>query len=294
MHRHFATLFDRRYAEKGLALHTSLLRHSSEPFTLHILALDQITWKILYDMNLENVDLMYMEHFEYMMHMEPVKASRSWQEYCWTCASSFMEMLMPWLDAEGVTYLDADLFFFSDPKVVHNEIGEKSIGITPHRFPPAKLHMVRNGKFNVGWVSAKNTKAGRDCISKWAAQCREWCFNRNEGDRFGDQRYLDTWESDYTGEVCAISNIGVNLAPWNISQYSVSQGPRVDGAPVVCYHLHEFQNPHQLTNYTLRDEDRRHIYAPYVEAWQEASRRIVSIEQAMEELAKEIQEQPIG
>lgn len=294
MHRHFATLFDRRYAEKGLALHTSLLRHSSEPFMLHILALDQITWKILYDMNLENVDLMYMEHFEYMMHMESVKASRSWQEYCWTCASSLMEMLMPWVDEGGVTYLDADLFFFSDPKVVYDEIGEKSIGITPHRFPPAKLHMVRNGKFNVGWVSAKNTKAGRDCISKWAAQCREWCFNRNEGDRFGDQRYLDTWESDYTGEVCAISNIGVNLAPWNISQYSVSQGPRVNGTPVVCYHLHEFQNPHQLTNYTLRDEDRRHIYAPYVEAWQEASRRIVSIEQAMEELAKEIQEQPIG
>lgn len=294
MHRNYFALTDRNYLAKFLALHGSLLKHSSESFTLHVLCLDQQAFSILYELQLDNVERIWAPTFINAMHLESQKEARSIAEFAWTCASNGMEYLMPWLDADGVTYLDSDLYWFSDPAIVFDEIGAKSIGITPHRFPPTRRHMEKNGIYNVGLVHAKNTPAGQKCISQWAKQCREWCFNRNEGDRFGDQRYLDSWESDYTGEVCAISNIGVNLAPWNISQYRIDPGPKVDHQPVVCYHLHEFQNPHQLTNYTLRDEDRRHIYAPYVEAWQEASRRIVSIELAMEERAKAMQELPVG
>lgn len=262
---------------KGLVLHESLSRHSSEPFTLHILAMDTETQWMLQDMHLANVEVYPLSTFERAMHLSPQKKARTWTEFCWTCAGSFMEYLMPFIG--DLTYLDADLMFFSDPKVVFDEIGERSIGITPHRFPAHRKHKEANGVYNVGWVTAKNTDAGRKCIARWAAQCREWCFNREEGSHAcGDQKYLDTWPTDYPGEVCAIQNPGVNLAPWNVEQYAIGEGPTVDGKPVVFYHLHEYIDPHHLTKYTLRAEDRAFIYFPYNKAWLSAWERISDVE----------------
>lgn len=293
MHRHFATLFDRRYAEKGLALHTSLLRHSSEPFTLHILALDQITWKILYDMNLENVDLMYMEHFEYMMHMEPVKASRSQVEYFWTCASNLMEFLMPWTNDDGITYLDADTFVYSDPCVIFTEIGSRSIGIVPHRLNDHdRARLGSNGTFNVGVVVTKNSHAGRKCLSKWARQTREWCFNRHEDGKFGDQAYLNEFEGDYPGEVAVIKNLGVNLGPWSLGNFAVTKRGAdvfINDDKLCIYHFHEFRDEQRLTYWPLRSEDRALIYAPYIEEWKAQGVKCADAEARISRAAEDLQ-----
>lgn len=290
MHRQFATLSDQGYLAKLLAMHESLSRHSNEPFTLNVLAMDQETFALLYDMQLSNVELIPLTGFERALNLDPIRKSRSYKEFCWTCASSLMEYLMPWVDAEGVTYLDADLFFFSDPRIIFAEIGSRSIAITPHNFPPARCDMERNGIYNVGWVTARNTTAGKACISRWAAQCREWCYDRvEEHHACGDQKYLDTWPTDYPGEVCAISNIGVNVAPWNVSQWSVTHGPCVNLTPIVFYHMHEFTGPDHLTYYKLRAEDRALIYAPYVESWTSNARRIAEKEFVFEEQRKQLE-----
>lgn len=286
--RNYCTLFDRQYLSKGLVLHESLSRHSFEEFKLRILALDDETHWLLHDLQLQNVEIYPLSNFERAMNMEPVKQSRTWQEYCWTCASSWMEYLMPWVGE--VTYLDADLCFFSDPAVVFEEIGNRSLGITPHRFPPERRHKEANGRYNVGLVYAKNTEAGRKCIAQWAKNCRAWCFNRIEGkNACGDQKYLDSWENDFPGEVCAIQNIGVNTAPWNVSQYQVNTGPTVDGVPVVFYHFHEFQNEYKLTGYPLRTQDRAFIYTPYVKAWHDANARIAVAEVRMADARREVE-----
>lgn len=286
--RHFATLFDSAYAAKGLALHESLLRHSSEDWQLHILCLDMDTFWLLSEMKLKNVELIPLGPFERALKLEPVRDSRTHQEYAWTLASCLMEYLLPSFDA--LTYLDSDIYFFSDPKVIHEEVGEKSIGITPHRFNQRdEKRLGSNGTYNVGVVVSKATPTGLRCISRWAEQCREWCFSRNEKGKFGDQAYLDSWPQDCPGEVCVIENFGVNLGPWAIGNYIVEyvsgcvQLTKSTSLGSVCelrintlvaYHFHEFQGPDQLTNWKLRPEDKELIYAPYVKAYLEAKERI--------------------
>lgn len=294
--RHYATLFDSAYAAKGLALHESLIRHSSEEFCLHILCLDMDTFWLLSEMKLKNVELIPLGPFERALKLEPVRDSRTWQEYAWTLASCLMEYLLPCFDE--LTYLDADLFFFSDPKRMFSEMELRGelIGITPHRFSEKdRVRLGKNGEYNVGVVIAKNSAIGLLCISTWAEQCREWCFNRNESGKFGDQAYLDSWPTTYPGAVCEIENCGVNLGPWSIGNHEIFRGKkryaqkpesvyvqnRPYGAPhlatyweVVCYHFHEFQGPDQLTNWRLRPEDKELIYAPYVKAYLEAKERI--------------------
>jgi hypothetical protein len=276
--KHYCTLFDRNYLAKGLALHESLVRHHAEPFSLSILAMDMETFWLLSEMRLPHVEVIPLQSFERALRLQAVRESRTWAEFCWTLASSLVDYLLPWTPG-GMTYLDSDLYFYSDPQAIFDELGEKSIAIIPHRFPRAKEAKAKEvGIYNVSWVTFRDTPAGMHCAQQWAAQCREWCFNKNEAIRFGDQKYLDTWEADYPGEVCAVENIGAGLAAWNIAQYRITDGPKANDAPVVFYHFHEYKDERHLTNYPLRPQDRRLIYQPYIESIRDVESRIASIQ----------------
>lgn len=260
-------------------MHESLLKQSSEPFTLHVLALDMETMWLLNELQLENVQVVPLQGFEHAMNLSEIKATRTWKEFAWGCASSFLQYLLPSMDEDGITYLDADLWFTADPIVMFQELGNRSIAIIPHRLIPSKRHLEINGKFNVGWLTIRNTPTGRKCIERWAKQVRGWCFDRVEGENAcGDQKFLNEWPDLYGNECCIIQNIGANTAPWNVSQYQVNVGPTVDGVPVVFYHFHEFQSESKLTNYPLRTQDIAFIYKPYVQAWTAATQRIAEAE----------------
>jgi hypothetical protein len=255
-------------------MYESLKRHSSEDFTLHVLAMDSKCLAVLHEMNLPNVQILPLPAFELEMNLSEVRSNRTHQEWCWTAASQQMEYLLRWL-GDGVTYLDADLFFFADPKVMFDELGERSIAIVPHRLIPSKKHLEVNGKFNMGWVTIQNTETGRKCIARWAAQVRERC-SATVG--CGDQGYLDEWPSLYGSDCCIIENIGANVAPWNLANWRVTEGPMVDGVPVVFFHAHEFVDESRLTNYELRLADIGFIYKRYIAAWRAAGNLIAQAE----------------
>lgn len=213
----------------------------------------------------------------YRMNDEFEDSGRTWQEYCWTMASVFTEYLFNYSygDFDAYTYLDADVFFFSDPKVIFDEIGDRSIAVIPHRWNEKdRKRLEPNGKFNVSWVTFKNNAIGRECLSTWARQCRERCSAKVG---CGDQKYLDEWPSKYGSELCVIENIGAGVAPWNLQNYEVSPGPKVDGVDVTFVHFHEYRHGKRLTNYPLRQQDREFIYDPYIEAVEAAQQRIASV-----------------
>ncbi|HTK88444.1 MAG TPA: hypothetical protein VL329_11945 [Nitrospiraceae bacterium] len=291
--RHYCTLSDINYLPKLLVMYESLKKHWSEDFILYVLALDEETLRALDDLDLQSATGIDIEYFK--SEQMPYVSQRTWQEYCWTAASNLCQMLLnqgvQFIDA--LTYLDADLMFFSDPKVVFDEIGDRSIAVIPHRFIPSKRHLEVNGKFNVSWVTFKNDPIGRECASTWAAQCREKC---SATDGCGDQKYLDAWPAKYGHHLCVIEHIGAGLAPWNLANYK-PMSLHWDGSdqlmigipfdngvrglvPVVFYHYHEFlwtEKSVRLTNYKLRNEDIQLIYGPYLEAYKRAQDKIASL-----------------
>ncbi len=281
--RHYATLFDSKYLPQGLALYESLKQNSAEPFFLHILALDPECELSLRCMELDYTEIDSIDEMEERVNwIKEAKANRTHREFCWMMASVFTEDVLRQniaaIRIEDTTYLDADLFFFSNPSPVFAQIGERSIAITPHRFPdnPQKARLEKSGKYNVGFVHFKNTEAGRDCLSKWAANVRERC-SAEVG--CGDQIYLDSFEADYPGEV-AILGHGVNAGPWNLSGYEVCMYDGqifLDRHPLIAYHMHEYQHDKRLTNYALRDIDKELIYKPYIAAVNRAKELIASV-----------------
>lgn len=287
--RHFCTLFDSRYLTRGLVLYDSLMRHASKDFRLYVLPMDEECARTLLALALPRIVIIDLERFESVLDMAGVKASRTHQEYCWTAASNFAYFLMlrAQLDIPAISYLDADLFFFADPDIIFREIGGRSIAIIPHRFIPEKRYLAVNGEYNVSWVTFKNSSNGRNCLVQWAEDCRRWCYNRVEDDRFADQRYLDAWPGRYGDDLRVIENIGAGLAPWNVGSYDLTHNERglcVNSIPVVFYHYHEFEplenGQFRLTNYILRDEDVALIYKPYIHAYQQAKMRIEALQSA--------------
>lgn len=273
--RHYATLFDRGYLCKGLLLYESLKRHSSEPFKLYVLAMDAETEAVLRELNIKEIEIVPLHVLEEQLGIEDIRNTRTWAEFCWSMASVFTnDLLNGPSNLPAVTYLDSDLYFFSDPEQIFKEIGLSSIAVIPHRLIPSKQYLeATSGKFNVSWVTFQASFHARACLRNWAALC----IGRCSAEAGGDQKYLDKWPERYHANLHVIENIGAGLAPWNLANYKLTEGPCVDGRPVVFFHYHELQYGVRLTNYDLRPEDIKFIYEPYLAAYEETKAMIEGV-----------------
>jgi hypothetical protein len=241
--KYFCTLFDSNYLLKGVAMLRSLKRHCPAAHVF-VLCLDDQTQTLLGKLALPDISLIKLSALEDEDLLE-AKKHRGVAEYCWTLSSC-----LPWYvlqhnpNVDFITYLDADLLFFSPVDPLFDEIAGSSIAIIEHRFTPRLKDREVNGRFCVEWVSFRRDEEGMSCLSRWRGQCIEWCFYRLEEGRMGDQKYLDVWPERYPS--CHIlQHLGAGVAPWNYAQYSFAKDRcgaiTVEGAPLIFYHFHQFQ-----------------------------------------------------
>lgn len=288
--RKYVTLFDKKYAPQGLVLYRSLERFSSEQFQLDILALDAETQFALKNMQ-QRGDLLHARVIG-LETMEPeatkLRDSRSYKEFCWTMASQFTERRQELFHYDEITYLDADVCFWYDPKLCFEEMGTKLIGIVPHRFPDfEKERLAAAGQYNVSMVVFRS--GALDVLHWWAARCREWCGEQHDSRRgIGDQGYLERFidvlekHGGMGHELHAFKHEGIGAAPWNMQGRNFKDGPavlhsgekndRVSSTQIVFYHYHEFRRDdsrpggYKLTGYPMTQSAIDYIYAPYVRA----------------------------
>ena len=242
MKRYFCTLFDSNYLIKGLTMIKSLAEFS-EDFEIYVLCLDCKTKNILEKMN--NSYIKCIELFEVEDNdLLNAKKDRTKAEYCWTLASNFTWYIMDkYRDINLITYLDADLLFYSSLDPIFEEINNSSIAIIEHRFAPPFKELEINGRFCVEWNSFRRDEEGLRCLNRWRRQCLEWCFYKLEDGKMGDQKYLDDWPELYSS--CQIiENMGAGIAPWNYSQYEIFEKNghiKINNENLIFYHFHQFQ-----------------------------------------------------
>ncbi len=242
--RYFCTYFDRNYLVKGLSLIDSLDRHEKNPFQIFVVCLDEITRAVLEKLSLPNVTTIPLHEIEQGDYpLLAAKENRTLFEYYWTLTSTIiLRILEGYPEIDVLTYLDGDLFFYSSPDPMFEELGEQSILIHEHRFSRAQASLEIYGKYNVGLLCFRNDSNAIEALNWWREKCIEWCYARLEDGKYADQRYLNDWPSRFK-HVVVLENIGAGVGPWNHIQYDFSVDSQnnnvmVNDLPLVFYHFH--------------------------------------------------------
>ena len=178
-----------------------------------------------------------------------LRDSRSLLEFMWTLPSQLLTRM--WeieQSCTDFTYLDADIFFYSDPAIIWQEIPGNSASIVRHNFSKRLQSIfLESGEFNVSWVSVPNSSIGMAIASKWASDCLEMCPDKpvihNEKLIYGDQKYLDYWPELYPSNLHIIVHLGAGVAPWNYEEYEFSTcAPLlVNKLPIIFFHFSSHQ-----------------------------------------------------
>lgn len=288
---HFCTYFDINYLHRGLALYRSL-KKNAESFTLWILCFDNETYEVLSTLKLANANLIRQQEFEAGdQGLVAAKKNRSKVEYYWTSTPSLpLYIFKQYPETKMLTYLDADIYFFSSPDRIIETLGSGSVMIVPHDYSQEYVSHDQAGKYNVGVMTFRADDNGLGCLNWWRERCLEWCYWRHEDGKIGDQAYLNDWPERFKGVVVS-NHKGINAAPWNISKYEVSLDPQggvlIGDRPLVCYHFHACKfcigclTFPMMGNIPLSPTCLSAIYRPYL-------KRLMDIERSLKESGFEV------
>jgi hypothetical protein len=287
MKRYYCTYFDRNYLVKALALFNSLARHEDRDYVVIAVCLDEITRIILENIKPPNVELIPLHLIEKNdSELLAAKGNRTLIEYYWTLTPSVvLYLLEQYPGIDRITYLDADLFFYSTPSPIFEEMGDNSVLVHEHRFSQSMTHLESLcGRFNVGLIVFQNDDIARATLKWWRESCIEWCYHQFGNGKMGDQMYLDEWPERFV-KVHVLQHLGAGVAPWNHEQYDINPGAEasvtINGYPLIFYHFHalDFSEPDIIiparhTHYPLNIEVIRLCYLPYLYALKEVIKEI--------------------
>lgn len=282
----FCTLFDSAYMGQGVCMIESLQRHMPDS-TMVVFAYDDMAFDLLSALQMPNVIPVRLADLE-NEELLRIKPSRSRGEYAWTLTSSAILYAIEHFDLPGCTYIDADLFFFSSPLPLLEEMGEQSVLITPHNYYWIYDQSRRRGVYCVQFITFLNDACGLRVLRWWRDACIDWCFNRLEDGKFGDQKYLDEWATRFEG-VHSLCHQGM-LGPWNIQKYHVQNANGVttvqrkqsdESCEAIAFHFHMLRSlpdgKIDLGWYLLDRQVRQEIYHPYLLALSVTAEKLAAV-----------------
>jgi hypothetical protein len=268
----YCTIFDSAYISRGLLCHKSLLNVEPEAH-LYIFCLDIKCADVLKAENLMNCTVLYPKDFE-CDDLLGVKAMRTNGEYAWTVKPYAINYIFTEFNAEECAYIDADLYFYAAPKILSACYERASVVLTPHNFSSKYDTSEQNGIYCAQFIKFSNDTVGRSLLMWWKKKCLEWCYNRHEPGRYGDQKYLEHIAMQHS---VAVANSFCFAAPWNIIRYKFIFEEGVifaidresgESKKVVFFHFHSLKLLNRfsvdLGGYNLPRFEFLHFYRNYI------------------------------
>lgn len=213
----YCTLFDSNYLDKGIVMIRSLQK-VDDTAKIYVLCMDDKCKLILEDFKLNSVNLISLNEF---LDNDLYKViNRGKAEFCWTCTAKLIKYVMEKYGENICTYIDSDLYFYSNPQVLIREMEEKScsVQVISHRFLNntwGRMLAEKSGKNCVQFNTFTKDNDSQKLLDKWISQCLKECSRET----VGDQKYTDNW-----GEFSFVNiskNGGAGIAPWNFIRYKL-------------------------------------------------------------------------
>ncbi len=225
----FVACFDINYTVQALALIRSL-EDKVIDFNLFIFCMDHESFNIISNLDNKKIVLFKFSDFE-NENLRKLKKERRKNEYFWTITPKLPLIIFDnFKEIDQVTYIDTDIFFLKSPKNIYTNFKKtnKDILITKHNYSPKYDKSDISGKFCVQFLIID--RRGYDIIKDWELLCNEWCYDKIEKDRYGDQKYLDRWPENYKERVYIEENKDAFQGPWNADSTNANEA--------IVYHFH--------------------------------------------------------
>jgi hypothetical protein len=278
------TYSDRNYLSQAIALYRSL-EEQGEPFRLWFLCLDDHSYRIVSALGLEHAELLRQQDLiEFEPALRRAREDRPPIEFYYACTPALVRYVFHRARPErGVSYVDADMFFFRPLGGILGESPDANVTMVAHRSndEPAEIE---HGRYNVCFLHFAATDEAARCLRWWSDATLE---STRLGDGvWGDQKYLDEFAGRFEG-VHVVEDPGVGLAPWHFWQHAITGAnggvPLVDGRPLTVYHFARFLvvAPHlfvPIRRDWLPRPALRHVYRPYARAIRDAYLAIRAVE----------------
>lgn len=281
----YCTLFNEFYLDKALVMINSLRTVTDNSFELYVFAMTKICYQMLSKLSLNNVIVIDVESLETEEWLK-IKKERSGAEYCWTWTPNTIKYVLKNYNVPLCTYIDADLFFYSDPAILIQEMLDagKKILLVKHNFAKkVEKNEAASGRYCVQFNTFSNEVASLKVLDIWRESCIENCKYSKENGTQGDQFYLNDWTTKF--DIChELENLGGGLAPWNNSRYQYELD---DSSLVICYNqrkdklvFYHFQNirylPFNWVNFNMQTTNKiiKQMYIDYINLIQESRKTI--------------------
>jgi hypothetical protein len=278
--RTFCTLFDKNYLYQAVALHHSLVRHARD-VRLYALCMDSTAFATIEKLGFDSLIPVYIDEL-ITAEVAEVRLRTTHGQFCWACQPLICGYVLDKFGVDMVTYLESDSLFFSDPEALFDEIGPRSVSLSPHNYSAEFENAHVSGKFCTQFNAFRNDPAGRTALTHWRESCFK--YDKSAPRAYPGQTGLDDWPERFEG-VAVIRHPGAGVAPWNIRGYrldATGETPTVDGVPVVFYHYHQYgrfkSGAHELGSYPLTRDVVDCFYRPYVAALREAERAVRAVD----------------
>lgn len=275
MSEHYVTLLDSGFLPWLICLKHSLDRYAGD-YVLWVVAMDSALPRHLERLGMTSVRCIGIEQIEAdFPRLSEIKSSRSRAEYCWTVTPFTFCAVWNQTPDVRVTYIDADVALLSSPQRLFAgfELSHADVQITDHGHDPAwaEDRISACGRYCVQFLTVRPTSAGREVLVWWQDRCLEWCYNRNEPGRYGDQKYLDDWPERFGSAVHVLDDPRLTQAPWN-RDYSSAIMP-------CLYHYQGFRMVGRAKvmlwyGFRISSENVEGVYAPYLRDFATALRAV--------------------
>ena len=260
MKENFVTYFDKNYLPKGLCLYNSLVEQNIN-FILWIVCTDDITYNFFEKSKLKHVKIIDLKDIE-TSELIKVKQHRTKTEYLWTISSFCIDyVLNNHVKEDRITYVDADIYFFKDPKYIFDEFekSNKDVLITKHSYSPELDLSNTSGNFCVQFIIFKKGN-GQIVLNNWKKSCLNWCYAKLEDGKFGDQMYLDEWPKKFNSYTHILTKESLAMGPWNVLRYPYSDA--------IFFHFHGLKLINKkflfLGLYNIPIPTIENLYKPYL------------------------------
>ncbi len=212
------TIITKSHLHYAIALHASI-KQFLPTIQMHILVVDVTSENLMADdPEIHFYDTQFIRNSKLGKKIYEKYYHKNMDHFRWSSKGVFMSSLLK-TDISRLLYLDSDLYFFSDPSFLFQQLEYDNILLSPHfRCTDPSLNRDdfgrsnTHGLFNGGFLGAH--KKGIQALEWWADTCYKVCTKNIKKGYYQDQSHLNLLPIlfENTG---IIRNRGCNVANWN-------------------------------------------------------------------------------